>query len=97
MDLAFAVGAFAMFVVLWIGFAFAILGDPRVFDPVWQWLRELPLPAQVVVWLVFLPLAVGLWIWESSWSTVAGILLTFGMIAWTFVAIAGLVRAVRAA
>lgn len=55
------------------------------------------MPIEIVVWLVFLPLAVGLWVCESTWSTLAGILLAFGMVVWTLVAVGGLLRAVRGA
>jgi hypothetical protein len=94
-DRAFAVGAFALFVALWIGFAVVALGDPRAFDPVWDWLRGLPTAISIVVWVVFLPLTVGLWIWESTWPPLVGLLLAAGMVAWTLIAVAGLWRAVR--
>jgi hypothetical protein len=93
----FAVGAFAMFVALWIGFAIVVLGDPRFFDPLWKWLRTLPTPIQAIAWIVFLPLAVGLWLWESSWPPIVSAVLAGGMIAWTLVAANGLLRASRTA
>jgi len=93
----FAIGAFAMFVALWIGFAVVVLGDPRSFDPLWQGLRSLPTPIQVIAWVVFLPLAVGLWIWESSWAPIVSLMLACGMIAWTLVAVNGMLRALRPA
>lgn len=96
MDRAFAVGAFGMFVVLWIGFAIALRGDRGFVDSTWQWLRGLPAPVQVVVWVVILPIAVGMWIYESTWPPTVGVLLVVGMIAWTLVAVAGLVRALWA-
>ena len=96
-DRLFAVGASAMFVVLWVGFAFALRGDRAFLDTSWQWLRGLPAPIQVVVWVVFLPIAVGLWIWESTWPPSVGFLLAGGMVAWTLVAVGGLVRALRPA
>jgi hypothetical protein len=96
-DRLLAVGAFAMFVILWVGFAIALRGDHAFLDTSWQWLRGLPVPIQVVVWLVFLPIAVGLWIWESTWPPIVGLLLAGGMVAWTLVAVDGLLRALRPA
>jgi len=93
MDKLFAVGAFAMFVVLWAGFALALRGDRGFVDSTWQWLRGLPVPIQPIVWVVILPIAVGLWIYESTWSPTVGLLLAIGMVGWTLVAVAGLVRA----
>lgn len=96
-DRLFAGGAFAMFVVVWVGLAVAQRGDHAFLDTTWEWLRGLPAPVAVVVWLVFLPIAVGLWIWESSWTPLVGGLLAVGMVVWTLVAVAGLRRAFRAA
>lgn len=94
-DRLFAVGAFAMFVILWVGFAIALAGDHAFLDTTWHWLRALPTPIQGVIWVVFLPLAVGLWIWESTWPPIVGVLLAGGMVAWTLVAVSGLLRALR--
>ena len=96
-DLVLAVGAFALFVLLWVGFAVALAGNRGLLDAAWDWLRGLPTPAQVVVWVAILPIAVGLWIWESTWPSIVGFSLAAGMVAWTLVAVAGLARAVRAA
>ena len=96
-DRLFAIGAFAMFVILWVGFAMALRGDHAILDATWDWLRGLPDPIQVVTWVVFLPIAVGLWIWESTWPPLVSVLLAAGMVAWTLVAVAGLRRAFRAA
>lgn len=97
MDRALAVAVLTMFVLVWIGFAIGLLGDRGILDSSWEWLRGLPAPIQVVVWILFLPIAVGLWIWESTWPPVVALLLVAGMIAWTFVAIAGAIRAFRPA
>ena len=94
-DMAFAIGAFAMFVIVWVGYAIALLGDRGFIDQSWEWLRSLPPPVQVIVWVVILPIAVGMWIFQSEWPTLAGVLLGMGMIAWTLVAVAGVVRALR--
>jgi hypothetical protein len=95
-DRFFALGAFALFVVLWVGFAIALRGDHAILDATWDWLRGLPDPIQIVTWVVFLPIAVGLWIWESTWPPLVSVLFGAGMVAWTLVAVAGLVRAFRA-
>jgi hypothetical protein len=74
-------GAFAIFVVLWLGFAFALVVDRGILDTVWQGLRGLAMPIQMVVWVVLLPITIGLWIWESTCSPIAGSLLVCEMIA----------------
>jgi hypothetical protein len=95
LDRAFAIGAFAMFIVVWVGFVLALRGDHGFVDSAWQWLRGLPVPVQVVVWVIVLPIAVSLWIWESTWPPLVGFLLAGGMVAWTLVAVGGLVRALE--
>jgi hypothetical protein len=97
MDRALAIAILAMFVVVWVGFALALSGNGSILDSSWEWLRGLPGPIQVVVWVLFLPIAVGLWIWESTWSPLVALLLVAGMIGWTFVAVAGAIRAFRPA
>jgi hypothetical protein len=45
-------------------------------------LRELPLILQAVVWLLFLPVMAGLWIWESTWPVAVRLLLVAGIAGW---------------
>jgi hypothetical protein len=87
--------AIVIFAVLWLGFAIALVANREWLDLLWNWVRALPLVAQIVVWVVFLPIMVGLWIWESSWSTLVRLLALVGMVAWTALAVSSFVRAVR--
>ncbi|HEY8446189.1 MAG TPA: hypothetical protein VIL01_03710 [Thermomicrobiales bacterium] len=57
-----------IFLLLWLAFAAALIFDRGALDSIWQWIRDLPLAAEVIVWVVLLPLVAGLWIWESDWS-----------------------------
>jgi hypothetical protein len=57
---------FGVFLILWLAFMAALIVDPGALDSVWQWLIGLPLVLQVVLRVLFLPLTVGLWIWESD-------------------------------
>lgn len=63
--------------LLWIGFALALVFNQGALDSVWHWLGDLPLPLQIVVWILFLPLAVGLWVWESDWSLAVRLVVIF--------------------
>jgi len=37
-------------------------------DLLWNWARALfPVP-KIIIWVLFLLILVGLWIWESSWT-----------------------------
>jgi hypothetical protein len=76
---AFNVVVFVVFAVLWIGFAYALIASQGSLDAAWQWIRSLPLILQGVVWLLFLPVVAGLWIWESGWTTAVRLLLVVGI------------------
>jgi len=42
-------------------------------------LRGLPFIVQAVVWLLVLPVAAGLWIWETSWPLWLRLVLVIGL------------------
>jgi len=96
LDVVLGFFAGAVFLVMWIGFAIAMILDPAILDDAWEWLTGLPMPVSLVVWLLILPIGVGLWIWEGSWAPIVGALLAAGMVAWTIAGLAGLRRALRA-
>lgn len=73
---------FGVFAVLWIGFGAALLVSQGSVDQAWESIRNLPLIVQIVVWLLFLPVMVGLWVWESSWPLVVRIVLVLGVAGW---------------
>jgi hypothetical protein len=81
-------GAPPIFAALWIAFFALAAFSSGTLDTIWDWLRGLPLAAEIVMWIVALPWAVGLAVWESSWDTWARVLvavllalLTSGMFA----------------
>jgi hypothetical protein len=59
-------GGSGLFVALWIAFFVLMAADPDVLHRLWAWLRGLPLAAEIVMWIVTLPWAVGLAVWETS-------------------------------
>ena len=79
MESAFNIFVFLLFAALWIGFAYALITSQGSLDAAWQWIRSLPLILQAVVWLLFLPVVAGLWIWESDWSVAVRLLLVAGI------------------
>ena len=48
-------------------------------------IRGLPLIVQICVWVLFLPVMVGLWIWESSWPLIVRLLVVTGIAGWNLV------------
>ena len=87
--------AVAIMTILWIGFAVALAVNREWLELLWNWVRGLPAVAEVIVWVVFLPIMVGLWIWESSWPALVRLLGAAGIVGWTLLAVSSFVRAVR--
>jgi hypothetical protein len=79
MNMIINLGAFAILTVLWLGFAAALIFNQAMLDTVWQMLRGLPFVIQAVVWLLVLPAAAGLWIWETSWPLWLRLVLVIGL------------------
>lgn len=75
-------GALLVFALLWALFAYGVVMRQGSLDDAWQTLRALPLAVQLVVWLLFLPVMAGLWIWESTWPLLLRITLVSGLGVW---------------
>ena len=73
---------FAIFAIIWVAFGAALIWSQGSLDQAWQAIRELPLIVQIVVWLLFLPVMIGLWVWETSWPIVVRLVLLFGLAGW---------------
>lgn len=95
--LGLSIAVCVVFVVLWGGAAWAWLVDPGVVDEFWAWLTGLPTLAAVVAWILLLPIAVGAWAWQADLPPLVAVLVGLGLVAWTWAAVAGLVRALRPA
>jgi hypothetical protein len=87
--------AIVIFAVLWVGFAIALVVNREWLDLLWNWVRALPMVARILVWVLFLPGTVGLWIWESSWPALVRLLAFGGMVGWTLLAVSSFFRAMR--
>jgi hypothetical protein len=74
-----SIGSFAILSLLWLGFAAALVFNQAVLDTIWQSLRGMPMLIQVVIWLLVLPVALGLWIWQMPWPLWIRLLLVIGL------------------
>jgi hypothetical protein len=74
--------AFVAFALLWLGFGAALIWSQGSLDAAWHWIRTLPLLVQGLVWLLFLPVVIGLWIWESTWPLIVRVVLIAGVAWW---------------
>jgi hypothetical protein len=73
---------FAGFAAIWAVFGAALVLNQGGLDAAWQSLNELPLILRGVLWLLFLPVTAGLWIWESTWPFVVRLVLVGGLAGW---------------
>lgn len=73
---------FAGFAALWTGFFLALVLDPAILATVQHTLEGLPLPVQLVAWVLFLPLTAAMWIWSTDWPLVVRLVLVVGIAGW---------------
>jgi ABC-type amino acid transport system permease subunit len=76
---------FAIFAIIWIAFAAGLLASQGTVDQAWEFIRGLPLVLQIVVWVLFLPVMVGLWIWETTWPLMLRLMLVIGVAGWNLI------------
>lgn len=88
--------ASAVFVVLWAGAVIGVSGDGALFADAWSWIWSLGTIAAVVVWVLLLPLCVGLWATQAALPTLAMVGVITVLVVWTAVAWVGLARALIA-
>jgi hypothetical protein len=84
-----------IFAVLWVGFVVALLVNREWPGQIWSWVQSLPPVPRVIVWVLLLPIMVGLWIWESPWPTLGRLAGLAGIVAWTLLAVSSLYKAFR--
>jgi hypothetical protein len=73
------VAAFGLFLVLWIGFGVALVASQGSLDATWQWIQSQHIVVQGVLWLLFLPVMAGLWVWETTWPLILRLALVAGL------------------
>jgi hypothetical protein len=64
---------------LWLAFGVTLLIDSGRVDALWDRLRDWPLVVEGVVWLLFLPWVVAIWVWQSGWPLVARLAVDAGL------------------
>jgi hypothetical protein len=73
---------FAIFLLIWIAFGVGIVASQGSVDQAWQVVRDLPLIGQIIVWVLFLPVMIGLWVWENDWPLFVRAVLVIGLAGW---------------
>ncbi len=75
------IAAFVILTLLWLGFGAALLFNRGILDRAWASFRTLPVLIQIVLGLLVLPVALGLWIWQTRWPAWLRLVLVIGL-AW---------------
>ena len=73
---------FVVFAIVWVAFGSGLVFSQGSVDQAWHAIRDLPLVVQIVVWVLFLPVMVGLWVWETSWPFIVRLALVLGVAGW---------------
>jgi hypothetical protein len=79
---------FGLMIASWAAFGLLAVTSEQTLAEAWEWVRRLPLAAEIVVWILTLPWTLALAVWESAWgdeSRTAVVLLIAA--AWTLMAI----------
>jgi hypothetical protein len=66
---------FALMIGGWSAFFALVIFAESALSDLWEGLRNLPLLAEGLVWLLFFPLVLATAVWESSWQTWLRVLL----------------------
>lgn len=77
---------FALFGVLWASLIVGLLVNAGAIDDLWASIGGLPLFVQLVLWLLFLPLMAGLWVWQADWPLVVRAVIVLGLAGFTLLA-----------
>jgi ABC-type amino acid transport system permease subunit len=73
---------FAVFALIWAAFTAGLLWSQGSIDQAWVAIRDLPFVVQLIVWILFLPVMVGLWIWETTWPLLVRLALILSIAGW---------------
>ena len=74
-----ALVAFSILSLLWLGFLIVLFANQQLLVSAWQVFTGWPLIFQIVVWLLALPLVLGLWIWQMAWAMWLRVILVLGL------------------
>ena len=62
-EAAFSVSIFAVGLIVTGMFGYYLFTEPTRLNELWEWTRSLNILIQGVIWLLFLPWMVALWVW----------------------------------
>lgn len=93
LDTVLPLYAAAILTVLWVYVALAAFTGTSLPAETWSWLESLDTLPAIVAWLAILPVGVFLWAEQADLEPLFFGLVMVGLVAWTFFAWSGLIRA----
>ena len=73
---------FVVFAIIWVAFGAALIWSQGSLDQAWATINGLPLILRLIVWVLFLPVMAGLWVWETTWPVVIRVITIVGIAGW---------------
>ena len=86
---------FVIFAALWAAFGAGLIWSHGSVDAAWDSIRALPLVIQGIVWILFLPVMAGMWIWETTWPLFMRLLLIVSLAGWNLLVFPRALSSVR--
>jgi hypothetical protein len=74
---------FLVFAGIWLALAAMLVLNPAAIDELWRAIGTLPILVQLVLWVLFLPVMAGIWVWETSWPDLLRLAIVIGLAGWT--------------
>lgn len=71
------------FTVIWVALGVLLIASPETVSDLWTRIGELPLWAEVLVWLAFLPVVIAIAAWETSWAVWIRVVIIAACVIWT--------------
>lgn len=74
---------FAVFAVIWLAVVAGLAFSSATVDELWRTIGTMPLVAQIALWVLFLPVMAGLWVWEGTLPELVRLLIVLALAGWT--------------
>lgn len=84
-EAAWSMFMFVLSIVITAAFGYYLFTEPGRLTEVWEWTRSLNIFVQGLIWLIFLPWMIALWIWTMPWALPVRVVLvagTLGFMTW---------------
>ena len=80
---AFTLFIFGMGAAVSGAFVYYLVTEPARLTEIWLWTRSLNIFVQLLIWLLFLPWMICLWMWALPWAAPIRLVLVIAALLWT--------------